>query len=396
MIRRLQMRQWSLCFSIALNSFCAGGMFTFPLISPALATHYKLSQPHLTTIILAGMMSQYPVAVIVGSLNDQHGPATCTLIAAALFSTGFGGFSWEIYNTPSDLPVSQASFYRLVFCFLLVGLGTVFSYCSSLFAASKYFPNHIGLASGATMALFGLSPLFYSVIATTFFMDPTTGLLNVVSFTAFLALTTGFVYIPGWLNLRRFPINSTGGIEPNSSHVEGAIAAETTPLLASESTEHPSGRPLDPTVGELLKKVDFWLLAIFCIFTLGMSEMVISNIGTLSESLPPPPYELTSGRSIASSSAAFQVKLISVANTLSRIFVGPLADLVSPVPGYLSTGVQTFPRKHVISRFAFLSGAATLLSLTFLWMEFGVRSQAQLWALSLGTGLGYSTVFTVL
>ncbi len=67
---RLTVRKALLCCSIALNasvfsvivenffdllvlSLCAGGMFTFPLISSILGLHCKLSQPQLTTIVLA-------------------------------------------------------------------------------------------------------------------------------------------------------------------------------------------------------------------------------------------------------------------------------------------------------------------------------------------------------
>jgi len=35
------------------HRLCAGGIFTFPLLSPAMAAHVKLSQPQLTTIALA-------------------------------------------------------------------------------------------------------------------------------------------------------------------------------------------------------------------------------------------------------------------------------------------------------------------------------------------------------
>ncbi len=38
---------------IDVNSICAGGIFTFPLMSPVLAEHLKLTQPQLTTIVLA-------------------------------------------------------------------------------------------------------------------------------------------------------------------------------------------------------------------------------------------------------------------------------------------------------------------------------------------------------
>jgi hypothetical protein len=70
------------------------------------------------------MMSQYPITPFVGYLVDRKGPAICSLIAAFLFVFGFGGFALEVKNSTK---LSQASFYRLTFYFLLTGLGTVFS-----------------------------------------------------------------------------------------------------------------------------------------------------------------------------------------------------------------------------------------------------------------------------
>ncbi|KAF8201667.1 hypothetical protein BJ912DRAFT_512334 [Pholiota molesta] len=340
------MKSLLLCFALSLTALCAGGMFTFPLMSPALAAHNKLSQPQLTSIILAsGMMSQYPIAVVVGSLTDQYGPAMCILIGGLLFVAGFSGFSSEVQNTPTSILHSpQISFYRM--CSVSTDwLGTVFSYCASLFAASKYFSNYIGLASGAMMAIFALSPLFFSSIATHFFMDSTTGLLDVVSFNTFLALVTGLVSVFVSVTLRQFPPPLIPEAESDTTTNDN-IAHETTPLLNSdpEAAAIANGKPNYPkTIGELVKTVDFWLVAIYCVFILGASEMVISNIGTISESLPAAPYRSTLVRgSASSSSAALQVKLLSIANTVSRIIVGPLADFVSPIAGFLPSGIGHF------------------------------------------------------
>ena len=74
------------------------------------------------------MMSQYTVAALVGSVVDRHGPSICSLIAACLFSCGFGVFAFEVHNASRILPgPSQKSFYLFVFCFTLAGLGTLFS-----------------------------------------------------------------------------------------------------------------------------------------------------------------------------------------------------------------------------------------------------------------------------
>jgi len=128
------------CCAIAANALCAGGIFTFPLISPALASHLKLTQPQLTTIVLAGMVGQYPLASIVGNCIDKYGPWACSLVSSVLFFFGFGLFSWEIANTPVDIThPSLTSFRRLTVFFFMAGLGTVFSYVprSTLFVYER-------------------------------------------------------------------------------------------------------------------------------------------------------------------------------------------------------------------------------------------------------------------
>ncbi|KAF9532286.1 major facilitator superfamily domain-containing protein [Crepidotus variabilis] len=389
----LSLRHIFLCLSVALNALCAGAMFTFPLISPILGRHCKLTQPQLTTVVLAGMMSQYTIAALVGWIIDNRGPHCCSLASALLFATGFGGFAWEIRSTPNDIlePVYGA-FYRLTFCFFLVGLGTVFAYFSALFAASKSFPNHLGLASGASMGLFGLSPLFFSVIATSCFTDVNTGLLDVRRYTTFLGSATFIVYIAGFIFLQGVP-RMVGSISHQEMQAvaDDSMIVETTPLLQTSRSSSFS-KPSELSVSELLRESDFWLLVLFAVLIMGMCEMVISNIGTIVASLP-----ATSGtrQSILESSTAFQVNLIAASNTLTRISVGPLADFVSPIAAYLPTGI-VFPTKHRISRFAFLAGPSLLLALTCAWMVYGVEHQGQLWLLSLGTGLSYSSVFTIL
>ena len=74
-------------------------------------------------------MGQYPFAAFVGKVIDNHGPWSCSLVSAILFSSGFGLFSSEIAKTSDDITQpSSTSFHNLTFFFFLAGLGTVFSY----------------------------------------------------------------------------------------------------------------------------------------------------------------------------------------------------------------------------------------------------------------------------
>lgn len=108
--------------------------------------------------------------------------------------------------------------------------------------------------------------------------------------------------------------------------------------------------------------------------------MVISNIGTIVLSFPPS-SSVPRVANFTENSTSYQVRLLSISNTVSRIVAGPLADFVSPVASYLPSGVPAYARKHRISRVVFLSGSALLLAATFFWMEYGVTSREALWVL---------------
>lgn len=123
--------------------------------------------------------------------------------------------------------------------------------------------------------------------------------------------------------------------------------------------------------------------------------MIFSNMGTICLSLPALSHSVDA--------TITQVRVLSLSNTLSRIFVGPFADFISPSRKVL--------RRHRVSRISFLFAASSLLFATSLWMVTGVRSQTGLWGLrwcpipshyapligfSIGTGVAYGGIFTVL
>ena len=124
------------------------------------------------------------------------------------------------------------------------------------------------------MALFSLSPLFLSAIATNFFIHPNTGQLNISHFMSFLALLTGSVHILGFINMQG--LNQTiDQAQTTSEAVEDDIPQETSPLLASAS-QSLTMQSSDPSTMELLRRIDFWLLATFLFFIVGAVRNFLS------------------------------------------------------------------------------------------------------------------------
>ncbi|KAI0797721.1 major facilitator superfamily domain-containing protein [Abortiporus biennis] len=423
--RSSKLRLILLCASITANALCAGGVYSFPLISPALVKHMKLTQPQLTTIALAGMVGQYPFAAFVGKLLDRYGPRMCSLLAAILFSLGLGLFSLEVANTPDTISApSSACFQRLSLYFGMAGLATVLSYFSIVFSSTTTFPKYMGIASGTSMALFGFSPLLLSVLASKFFTspDPEEG-LNVTNFLAFLAILSGFVHVFGAIVMngrpRHLSTDSSSStpedrpVSPTSScsdfegdHEGRGPSSDLDPerqgLLIHRSPRKPPHEmtfhvvlqePQHGSVADLLQDPHFWLLALVMALIVGSAEMVMANLGSIFLSLPSSSSSNSSPPSLIDVST--QVQVLSASNTLSRLLIGPVADFLSPVAAYLQNGIWSFPRKQHISRMVFLTGAAMLLAMTFFWSEVGIKTREGMWVMSVGVGVAYGATFTV-
>ncbi|KAH7340481.1 major facilitator superfamily domain-containing protein [Rhizoctonia solani] len=373
---------WS---SVVMNSITAGGIFCFPLIAPYLSKHLHLTQPEMSSIVLAGMMGQYPFASAWGIAIDKIGPWFCSLAAAVLLSTSFGTFSYLLTHE------GTFSHRWLVLLFFLAGSAAVASYFSALFA-TRYQARPGGLATSVPLALFGLSPLFLSYVASlpTFQFD--NGELNVPRFLAFLAMGTGGIHLMSAFGLRvRYDLTTIDETTTETTnHIDNL--SERTPLMQKSLVTPPNSPPRpvlehsdeDGSVIALLSDSSFWLFATVFLVITGSSEMVISNIGSIVMTLP------------GADNTATQVRLISIANTLARLCSGPLADLISPLAEKDPYGSYKFPTTHRLSRMVFSCWALICLCLVYLWTAFGIQTTSSLPILSVGTGLAYGAAWAVI
>lgn len=103
------------------------------------------------------------------------------------------------------------------------------------------------------------------------------------------------------------------------------------------------------------------------------TETVQSNIGSITLSLSP--ASSTTSEISSEAAIATQVRLFAIANTASRPLAGALADILSPVARYLPSGMYCFAKKQRFSRVLFLSLAAVILAISFVWTEAFVRTQ---------------------
>ncbi|KAF9821388.1 hypothetical protein IEO21_00634 [Rhodonia placenta] len=317
------------------------------------------------------MVGQYATAVPVGKVLDRYGPRCSSLLASIMLSVGYGLFALEYSRTPERIErASPSAFAHLVLSFGFLGVGTLFSYFALLFAATKTFPQYMGFATGTSLAIFGTSPLFLSMIVSRLFSTTSSG-VDVARFFVFMAILTGSEYAEDRLVDQD---ERTSLLAPSVKSVANVVVV-------------PAPEPDDLAAIDLLKEPSFWVLALIVSLVVGAAEMIKSNIGLVVLSL-----STASGAQDISR----QVQVIAVSDTLTRLLVGPFADIVSPVASYSSGGVWAFPRKPYITRIHFLATASLLFTTTFLWQILAARSQGALWPLSISTGIANGTIFTML
>lgn len=121
------------------------------------------------------------------------------------------------------------------------------------------------------MALFGLSPLFLSVLASNLFTDPGTG-LNVTRFIKFHAIMTGCIHLLGAITLN-LPSVSELKASPTHDTEQAAESDEHSPLLPGKPPNDVDVLvvPVDEhsSVVDLLRDRNFWTLFFVALVVLG-------------------------------------------------------------------------------------------------------------------------------
>lgn len=157
------------------------------------------------------------------------------------------------------------------------------SYFSFVFAASKNFPHYIGMAAGTSMALFGLSPTFLSLLASRYFSFPD-GQIDVTHFLQFLAIFCGCVHIVGGFTMHVIPPapeeaskvvvvasdpeapNERTTLLPNKTNGNDADHVQVQVDVAPVSDECPESKQ---SALDILSDRNFWALAFIVFVVLG-------------------------------------------------------------------------------------------------------------------------------
>lgn len=313
--------RWGMLAAHVCINFVLGGVYAFSYFKTPLMEQYHWD-PAMLALAFSINMGIIPIPMILGGkMIDSGKGKQAIVIGGILFSVGFilSGFVENLY---------------LLFLTygLLAGLGSGLAFTGNLNNILKFFPDRRGLASGIVLAGVGVGTLLCTKLAE-FFMSQTNDVSQALLYLGIVYLVVIFVV---QFFIRSAPAKDSGGI---------------------------AASPMDKDYHQMLHDPRFWLL--FAILALGVfSGMVISSssaqIGMMQ-------YGLASG--------AIVVSLVSIFNSIGRLFWGSVADK--------------------LGAYHTLMAVYLFLALCMLALLFFTGNTAMFYFSALGVGFGYAGILVI-
>ncbi|KAJ4248709.1 putative monocarboxylate transporter mch1 [Fusarium torreyae] len=419
--------------SANIIALACGSIVVFSLYAPLLQSRLHYTQFQVNAVAIAGSVALYLPISLIGYICDRVGLKPLALTGGVLFGAGYG--TAAIVYRKLDLEFRSHPHYRvdgdwslpfMMFAFVCVGIATCSLYMAAVSSCAKNFGKgrYRGLALATPITCFGLSPMWLSQAGTRLFTetrpDGSKGDLDVFRFFVFLATLTFAMGILGTFTLR--VVDEDDLIDEAIEELEQSGLLDGSSLLGrsernygatgTSGEEMENSALLDPSKDDAKWKKNWvlnaetrsfladrtmWPFALAFLLIVGPGEAFINNLGTIIGTLTPPEMEGLSHRT----SAATHVSIFGVTNTLSRIFIGTLTDLLAPYPQTQHVQApqtrSAVSSRFSISRVAFMAFFATLLSLGLLILASGlVQNHAErFWLVSGLVGAGYGAIFSL-
>ncbi|KAI5295473.1 putative monocarboxylate transporter mch1 [Ascosphaera acerosa] len=163
---------------------CAGGITTFSLYAPFFLRDLHYSQYMVNTVAIVAEVAMYLFVSVFGYLCDRYTPRPISLMAGALFGTGYLGAAMiyehgrkQALTGDRDSPQDQrgtANFAWMLLAFACIGLGTCAMYLAAVTTCAKNFGKgrYKGLMLALPISAFGISGMWQAQLAARVFTRP--------------------------------------------------------------------------------------------------------------------------------------------------------------------------------------------------------------------------------
>lgn len=382
----LAVRKVFVLLSCTFLGLICGTLYLYSSYSPQFAKRLNYTVTDSSSIALSGTIGIAVAGPLAGGVVDKKGYTVALIIGGLSIISGYLGMKKQFDNQYSHLLVSSSFLF-------LIGCGSTFINSACMKCCAVSFPSIRGVATSLPLALYGLSALFYSVIASVFFPGKTS------EFLGFLAYSSVGIFVicsPSIMLCDKEHKNRIKNRHINTESIEMATLAPTHSPGPSSHRKGPSALKLDGPRDEnlsgigLIKSYRFWFIFITTGSLASLGQMYIYSVGYMVKALIT--EQVLNSDTVAAISQPqvealiqknqqLQVGLLSIANCVGRIASGIVGDIIS----------QSFhkPRSWLL----FLPSLGLTITQT---MGLQISDLSALSTMSLLTGFFYGFTFCIM
>lgn len=360
-----------------------GTLYLYSSYSPQFARQLNYSVTDASRIALLGTVGVAVAGPIAGMFVDKKGYTIALAIGGLSIVSGYLGMKTQFDKEYSNLVLSST----LVF---LIGWGSTFINSACMKCCAVSFPNIRGVATSLPLALYGLSAMFYSVIASIFYPGDTS---NFLGFLAYSSIGILCVCAPSviWCD-RQHKLRKSVILDHKPELIELKTLGPRPPpkLATSRKQTHaydPSGTMHENITGsQLMYEPRFWLLFLTTGLLAAIGQMYIYSVGymvkaLITSHLSTSEISTQAIEEIIQKEQQMQVSLLSIANCIGRILAGILGDII----------LQSFNKPRTL--LLFIPGFGFMLSQMLLLV---LADYTKLPLVSLLIGLVYGFIFCII
>lgn len=308
--------------SCSFLGLICGTLYLYSSYSPQLALRLHYLATGSSSIALCGSLGTAVAGPLAGIVVDKKGYSVALIVGGISIVIGYALLKWQFDAPYSNLPLS-------CFDLFMVGCGSTFINSLCLKCCAVKFPSIRGVATSLPLAFYGLSAMFYSVIASIYYAGDTLGFLRFI----IVSLTLIFlICCPSIVRCDNKKISKRQRVESVEMTTFGPDPVELHDLQVHGS--HHSG---EISGLKLLRTPRFWLLFVITGALASLGQMYIYSVGyivkalvTYSYELPPDAQEkVLSIDILVQNQQQLQVSLLSVTNCVGRLAAGISGDVIN-------------------------------------------------------------------
>ncbi|OBA21904.1 MFS general substrate transporter [Metschnikowia bicuspidata var. bicuspidata NRRL YB-4993] len=303
-----------------------GTLYLYLSYSPQLAQRLQYLATNALSIALVGSLGVAVSGPMAGLAVDRKGYTGALCAGGSLIVLGYFVLRRQYTHTYLNVALS-------CLCLFSVGAGSTLINLACLKCCAVTFPSLRGVATSLPLALYGLSAMFYLVVALVFYAGDTAGFLRflMASVAALFALCSPCVML---CDRRPCLSGRTVRLADSIEMVNLRGLSEMKGALSPCAT--PTSGPADLHGLALLRLPRFWLLFLITGAMASLGQMYIYSVGYMVKALVIRNFDIDAAAAtslsvdmVIQNQQQVQVALLSMTNCVGRLVAGVMGDIIS-------------------------------------------------------------------